>query len=718
MRSRDFLLVLALLVPAALFVVPRTLAGDPYPHLSGAGWTALGLVPLAMLLLVGPGRPRPFETALLVGVAGWAAARYFLGDLSDAFEARRAVVVWLLAAVGFGAGSALGAEGRRLLSEGLVLLSIALSAGALMDPDLAGTLANSGATSQAALPGAVIGAWFAAARRGAFGWLGGLAALAFIAHAVLAPVLAGALAFALGTGALLLARDVRTRTGRVRTLGLFVALPILGLLLARALPHESPVAQPVSADVPAPSDLAGAGVRARIWSTLPSAIRDAPFEGFGPGQFQAAYPPFRDPREIEASRHGVCLGGLTEVEHAHSEPLHVASELGFPAGLAFLAFLVLVARRAALAIQTDGEGTRGMGAAAFAALAAALLHASWSFVPANALASFALFGALAGSSATPRIGRVLVRAAAVGLIATAPWALDFVRHGLALRTVVAAAEVDDPDAHSTALERAVGIAPDSFPAAMGLARRTADPADPTPWLRLLEQRPHSVELLERLGHAHLAAGDPVAAADAWDRALSFSPTHPRFLRNRIRLGWESESAERADELFERLRELGCVDDDWIRQRGIDALLHGRIDAGLSVLERLEPDVNLRVGDSLHERAREATDAGATRTGEALRTAASTIWAREHAANGDFRDAVRLYRQAVLAARAGSGAPRAPTPLAIEFAAALWHADDPERARAEVEGLELDERTRRDLPTWALETWPLLDRTASAGTRAR
>src|SRR5262245_38003247 len=289
-------LALLLLLPGAVLAWPgpgAPLAGDPFPDLAGAGIAALALVPSALVLLAAAGSARP--RALLPWALGWTVGLLALvtGRVTDTFEARRALVLAAACAAAFAAGSALGERGKRVLARGLVALSLAWSSWALLravfyDPeDLGGVLGNVASVSQAALPGAAAGAWIAASERGRWRAAGVLAVAAFAAHAAAAPVLAGAvsLAVALAWGAV---RGPAQRRGLA--LAAVVALLSFGgaRLFARVGEHGGNAGDPLALS----GDVGGVEVRARIWRRVPAMLAASPLLGAGPGQFQAAFPPF------------------------------------------------------------------------------------------------------------------------------------------------------------------------------------------------------------------------------------------------------------------------------------------------------------------------------------------------------------------------------------------------------------------------------------------
>jgi O-antigen ligase len=121
------------------------------------------------------------------------------------------------------------------------------------------------------------------------------------------PVIASALALA---GAILVLAVAGPMPGRVRALLLGVAaIAVVGLVVPRPAPTSSE-----GSGSPATG---GFGVRASIWSRSLAMLADRPWTGVGPGQFEARFPPYRDPKEIELSTHGRAIDAETEVEHPH-----------------------------------------------------------------------------------------------------------------------------------------------------------------------------------------------------------------------------------------------------------------------------------------------------------------------------------------------------------------------------------------------------------------
>ena len=723
-RAERPLLAWLLLVPVVACLWPGPLAplgDDPYPHLAGAGWSALLGLGLAVALLARPGELPVLAVLPLVLAFLPGDLRFLVGGLSDSFEARRAVVMHALALLAFTAGAGTGARGRRVLADGaLAITALALGyellvARSLGHGELAGVLGNTGALSQAALPGAVIGALAATRARGARRLVGLAAAGAFLAHAALAPVIAGALAFA---GALvvsgLLGRPATKRT-RAAELGL-AALALALLVAARARPAEPTADAGALAGVAA--ETGGFEVRARIFGRVPDLVAEAPLLGVGPGQFRARFPPHRDPREAVLSRHGPCSELATEVEHPHDDWLLGVAEQGLVGGAFWIAFLALVALRSLLAVWR-GAREAPLAAAALALLANALVHAPLSHDAPAALLAFAAFGAVT-PPARPGDGRLLARAIGLAGLAAAWCAWPLVAHGRALGDYVRAARGIDralsaapngapdgaPDealreaarAAAEALERAHAAAPDAAPALYLRARAAAPQEREAAWRAVLAVRPESFEAFEQLGVDAARNGRPDEARALWERALALEPGHPRVLRNLARLDVETGDAERGLARLDELERLGCLDPRFREGLAAELVLGGRTRAGRALLVAGDPSLAGAIPEALWARAEAAEAAGDAERESVFRTLAHLGWARQQADAGRFDVAVRSYRQAVLSTvrAGGSGAPA----LFAELAAALCA--DGRRAEAEerLRGVALAPESLAELPAWA------------------
>jgi O-antigen ligase len=74
-------------------------------------------------------------------------------------------------------------------------------------------------------------------------------------------------------------------------------------------------------------------------------IADAPWLGVGPERVPVVYPRYRRPEAIEP-----------EIPHLHSNLLQVAAELGLPAAIAYLVFVVLCFWTAASRLRRSPPG--------------------------------------------------------------------------------------------------------------------------------------------------------------------------------------------------------------------------------------------------------------------------------------------------------------------------------------------------------------------------
>ena len=449
--GEDRLLALLVLLPAAVLAWPgdaAPLLHDAYPHVAGTGWIALAAAPLAAFLawrrrFVGS----PALVPLVVFVL-WGFVAVGAGAATDAFEARRALAHGCVLLVLFVGGAALGVTGRRWLVGGVLVLSLAWTAGALTRMDgYAGVLGNSGALGQAALPGAVCGGWLVVAGHGGRRVLGTAVFLAFAAHAGLAPVLAGMVsaAAALAASAFLAPRlreGARWPWTRRLALLALAVLPAGAWLGWRALPSAESNHWEVS-DVAA-GDVSGLEVRALLWQRVPSVLAEHPLLGVGPGQLHADFPPHRDPEEIRLSNHGSCDDHTAEIDHLHQDWLQGLVEGGLVGGLAWVVFLVLALSACASALRSSVLVRAMLGAAGLALLVNATAHSPFLFHPASAALALPLFGAVSAREA-PREGSGRGQGLAFLILVPALFAAwtgwRLVAHGAALTRAFRAAEV-------------------------------------------------------------------------------------------------------------------------------------------------------------------------------------------------------------------------------------------------------------------------------------
>lgn len=741
-RLPDLLLALALCAPvacltpgAALF--PGTPPGALFGPLDGAirpevvgsaviAWAAL--VPLAFTLLahLRAGR-RGLRTVEARGALAWVGAGLlaWIGARSatDTFELARAELLLVATFALLLGGAALSEDGRRLYARGLVVLSLALTLGALgaelagHAAGLGGALGNTGSISEAAVPGAAIGAHLFANRRGPWRWIGLAAVLAFGAHVGAAPVLAGALSLGLAlTVAATLVRD-RTRW--------FVALGALALafgvsFFARSSVEDDPAAEEPAAAAPGleePAAVAGGlAVRSRLWTSVARLAFDHPLDGVGAGQFAAAFPPYRDPLEIELSSHERRLWQQTEVEHAHADVLQVTAEAGLVGGALFVAFLARVLRRARRAFRAGSERAP-LAVAALALVANGLARTPLTWNPASAAIAFGTFGALlsvdAPASAARRwIGRLVPWAALLLVAVRLSVATGLVRHERALRASFAAlAELGELPGRAATTG---GVAPGRAEVAAALAERpdsplahshaarldalTGEPPERVRehWRRILELRPASIEALIQDGVFAVRSGRRSEARARWRRVIELDPNHPIARRNLIRLAAEVGDVAPIEEHSAALERLGRLSEAFLLEVAAEAGARGRANCVEALLARV---VDVFAPEVVHALAQREKQLGHLATELGLRAHAHRLWGSEHAAGENWERAARSLREARAAAASCLGEPS--VPLEREYAAALWRAGRPDEARAVLAELEPDEGAP-PISIWARE----------------
>jgi len=719
-----------LLLPLAILAWPgpgAPLVDDPFPHIGGSGWMAFGSLPAA-LWLVFAGRARPLSGLrllvllwLLVSVGTW------LGSPSDPFEGRRAWVHMGSCLVFFAAGAQLDSHGRRRLNRGMVLLSLLWSAWALwlgVESGYAGVLGNSGTLSQAALPGAVIGAWYVVSRRGLYWFLGLLAFALFLAHAGLAPVLAGGLSMLLALLASCFISPWATRKEQVRRrLGILAALSAFALVgvaqlgSSGALENAPPAIGDSESKTPAKdsSELGGVSVRWMIWGSIPALLAEQPLFGLGPGQFQAAYPPYRDAREIEASRGGDLSAADTFVNHAHNDLLQGLAEWGLLAGLLWLGFLGLALRAGLRALGQTDFPTIASAAAALAMLCNALFHSPLSMNPVAAGMACMLFGVVCGRHPA-QTGLQPTRGWRIALLAVSlaclPSAWSMIRFGSAFSEHIRAnkffIELDEagggPGLNQLYLDvvaarkAAIEVAPQSAPSRLTAARTAEGEEQLERWQQVLEVRPHSVEALDRIGMLHASSDRTEEARASWKRALDLSPTQPRILENIARLELKAGDPEQGNGFLERRLALGALQPGLGEYFGSLLVLNGLWSAGTALLTGTELEASNP--NQINADYQALRKSGPEQQADALRCLSQLLWAREHTLTEDYDVALRSYGQALRPTRKlrAEGA----SVLRVEIAALHLLSGNTAKAQAEVQGITLSELQWSGLPSWACE----------------
>lgn len=712
---RERLLPWLLVLPALVLATPLSpLDEDPFPHLAGTGLAVVLLAPLALAVLASGTHARlalPFTLAL-----AWGMVSFTLGGGTDPFEARRALCVLALLPLALAGGAGLGERGRRSFAAILVVLSClwtgwALARGFAGD-SYAGVLGDTGSLSQAALPGAAVGCAWLAREAGGTRLLGALAVVLFLVHVAAAPVLAGSHTLLAG---LLLAAWRGAERGRGALLALALAAllaPFAGMAVREAREGAAPAIEGAPAE--RSRSLGGLAVRARVWRAALGLVGEHPLLGAGPGQFQAAFPPHRDPREIELSRHGTCSELDTEVEHAHNDWLQGFCELGLVGGALLALGLALGARDAFAALAEQERAPLAL--AALALLVNAFVHAPLSGNPAAGPLAMAVLGSLAPAGERSRL-----RACSVALPALLafPFAPALIQHGAALseytriarrieelsrvdggkdeHAALAASMVGELERARAVVKIALAAAPESAPARELAARLSRDEERVAAWDRLLEVRPSSSEAWEQGAMACVRAGRFDEARPRLARALALSPTHPRLLKNAARLELVHGELDAGLDALARLRQEGCEEPAWTLALGNELVLElGRPERGARVLFGA-PLSNLS-GEDLHARSREPGEGAPAEAAECL---AQLLWAREHARAGAFDVALRNYRQAALRSTAWRGSEKGPAPLyALELAAAAQRAGQRDEAESRSRGVALELTTWDDLPVWS------------------
>jgi tetratricopeptide (TPR) repeat protein len=718
------------LLPAAWLAVPGPagpLNGVPTAVSAATGWTALAVLPAIGVLAL---RRKPVAFAgstLLLGVlvlASWSASR-----AGDPFEARR-VVVGLASALALClCGASLGQAGRRVLLRGTALLSGLWLLGAAFDHAgaFSGALGNTGATAQAALPGAVAGLVVFLSTPGRLRLAGAGAGFGFALYAGLVPVLSGALGLAAATTALLLAsrgRPNTARAARVMLLATFAAVLAFGA--GRSWPSGSaaPDSAPSATPVDSTRDLGGIEVRWRTWRAAPALLQgDALLLGIGPGQFAREFPPHRDPVERDLSSHGGLEPTPIEVEHAHNDWLEGLLEFGLLGGGAWLGLLLLTLVAAWRALRCEDLVRVGLGAAVVAGLAGAFVHASLLASPGAPAVLWPLFGALLAK--TPGSGRGLTRRAAAFLPALAALlvvmragpAWQFTRHGAALARLASAVHMNAdgtagllPELAGPPIAAALRACPDSVVALEKRAEwQHAGGASAeermTTLARLLDARPYHFATLVNLGVMLTGERSFGQARALFERAAVVDPTSRVLRRNRLLLEYESADQagmlEAALGLLESGRNEPLADRAWLRGLAARLLLAGRPGHGVALMKLAEPELDLSSAERAYAVGK-AYDGRADRQdlADGALALANQLWGRRHVQEGGYETAVRNYFQALDDARHYPDLPGGDTMGRLEYAAALTLAGKTDEAREQVRRAAPSLRQWSGLPTWA------------------
>ncbi|MBL8861289.1 MAG: O-antigen ligase family protein [Planctomycetes bacterium] len=699
------------LLPAIVLAWPLggPLAHDFAPRTSGFGLAALAAIPGAVLCLLRGAAPSVRGSLLLAVPLLVSTAWLAFGAPTDPFEAARATLSWALILASFLLGAA---SDPRTLARVAVGVALCAAGGAFSAPH-AGPFGNAGSTSEAATLGAGAALVLLVTERWPARLLALLSLAAFLNQALSAPVLAGGVALAVAAVAVAATAEPRRRPAAILAAVaalIAVAAPFWiarGEASAPANVAAASAATPPTAVTAPPSPAGGLAVRAALHAASARLLAAHPLWGVGPGQFAAAFPPFRELAEIEASSHGRLQAAETEVEHAHDDWIQPALELGIPAGLAWIAFLLVVLRASWSALRSGDAPRAALGAGLVALLVHALARAP---VSANA-ASATLFAAAAGAllarrdAPAPTLARrVSVIAALVVLLACAPRAWAFVRHGWALRALAADTRAD-PEGRERAIAQAAAVAPDSV-LVRTLEARLAEAFGEPParvvvrWDSVLALRPHRVEALVQKASAAARAGQRPTARATLEQALELDAGNPPALTNLAAL--ELLDGETAAGLarLDRIPAARMPERDWLRGLAARLSLAGLDEASVAVTSRCEPERAALSPAESYALSRELRAGGEDLPADGFEARAHRAWAAEHAHAARWSECVRSMRQALRLSEERPGGGSAVVRLAL--AAALHRAGRGDEARAELAAVDPGPaaRARAALPDWA------------------
>lgn len=676
------------LIPLAVLAWPFThsFVGTALePELVGAAAVALLALPAIGFVALTRQAPRVVALVPLFVYVVACFGSLYLAPPTDTLEAERALLV-LCAGVALALVGASARRGARdLFVATLPWLSLVLLGAAFVDREHAyrGVLQNTGATSEAALAGALVGAWSFVRAKGFVRFVGLAAVIAFAAYVRLAPVLAGLAAF---VATLAVAAFVQPENRRKLAAILAVALFTFGAARTFGVPTASSDAAATTSS----NDFGGVSVRLHLWKVLPRFVADHGALGAGPGQFRATFPPYRDPAEIRLERRA--LGAETEVEHAHNDWLQGWCDVGWAGGLAWFAFLAWTAWNALKALRDFECERAGLGLVAVGLLVNASVRAPLLWNAASASVFFFAAGALAGRAhGEPEAKRtVLFPWLALALLAAhGREAVSILRLGRELDRAKPAIEVQK------ALERRDDSVVARTLAARELEARGANAAARDAWRAVLERRPFHVEALAQIGWNSLVLGERAEARRAWERALAIDPTQPAALRNLYALALRSSERDELSSALDAARR--SLTNAELVDLAVNGTLAGR-ELAFVALQTLVPDLATQDGLALEELGKSLAASGQTKLADALECRMDQTSARDFAAQGAWHDAVRLYRQALrLSKKHGEDAG---SPLRLEFACALARDGQGDDAKQELAGTRWTPDELALLPEWA------------------
>jgi len=680
-----------ILLPFAALSIPGTIpgafslfAGAPDTISIGIGAMALGALPaVGLATLRGRGGDAVGLAALFVLLAF---AAFQLPRSTDTFGAWRAMV-GLAAAVGWTvAGASLGQRGRRVVAFGFPLVTLLLLAGTPFTEAWTGALGNTGDISEAALPGAVLCAGAVVCGRPKLAIAALVALLGYASYAGGVPVHAGVLglcaALVAAIAALLFSRREGNELGRV-ALARRVRVLLIGVLIgvgaigARTfLPDteagsEAATSGAEEVESQAPTTTGGVAFRKLTWARIPSVLQDHAALGLGPGQFQAGFPPYRDPAEIELSTFDRKEPTPIEVEHAHNDGLTALAEYGLVGGGALLLFLLLTLVRAVRQLTGEGETRRDFGLAAIAVLANAAVNSNLLYSPLAMLGAFVVLGVVAGPTHIRQersfFDHIAPGLALAALAVLTPRALSYVEYGRALAEIPSARivledgrEKLDAAALDAILENARRIRPGGPVVLEKRAEllRAIDADIETQRANLrrwLEVRPHSFAGLLAGGALEARRGSFDVAHDRFDAALRLDPGHPGLLRNMVRLGCDRRAPEEVDEALARLADRGLDDPAFLRSVAIEVMLEGRLDGVRQLVLDWSAGfeggpIDVLDANATHQARNRARKDGDLALADAFHNAMRVRYGEDDLVRANLAQAVTQFRQAYQKAR--------------------------------------------------------------------
>ena len=715
-------LALALPVPGLLEDVPTTDSAAP-------GWTLLLLLPaLALTALTQRASwTRPGLPALALALAALASQARTLLDAGDPFEAERATVS-LWAACGLVlVGSRLGSAGRGALATALCTVPLLVALGGLWIGHPGGLAGNAGDAAEAALPAAALALAVFTHREGPVRGLALASLLAFAgwtAWSGARVAVVGFLAIAGLTAVASVARPALRRLARIGMVGALLVALGTGIATWTASPSQQTAPAPATHAVSsAPSNSlsdseeGGLLFRRLVWATTPQLLADHP-HGVGPGQLARAYPPYRDPVELESSEHQRTEPTPVDVEHLHMDALNWLAEQGLIVGGLLVAMLLAAGLRALRVLLGADPTLTPAALGVLAALATGLVNAPWSQGVLAPAVGLPLLGALFAPGRLPsrrgfRLGpEGAVLAFALAHAASA-WALA--QHGSALARLASATVVVrtpegleetrlDPAPARAAVRAALEATPTSVEALTRSARLgDLDAAGRRAVLeRILLLRPHRRAALIDLANLEAREGNLDRAANLQERARAVDPDSPLLARNALVLALDRADAGAVTRAVEDVVRVGAGS-----PADLGSLLTRRLLAGEAgwcgpLAKATGESLMLEDPVACLDAARRAREEGREAREQALLVAAHAGFAADAAAKGDTGGAVRSQRQALRASARGlellgTSQPRGARRLRLGLAGALAQDGNEEAARAELKGLEPGARDLVQLP---------------------